>query len=159
MLISQYAYFGLSSLTVSAAEMTAVLGIEPDETMVRGSRSTGPRVLPVLHRWKIVCREPGLGVDEQVARVVARLAPHADAIAALTRRLDAEDGEDGEGPSAVLEVVRVFNDEDGQDRLAGTPPELVEGPGLLGWHLGRDVLAFLHTTGAALDVDEYDHAG
>ncbi|MFI1522619.1 DUF4279 domain-containing protein [Kitasatospora cineracea] len=156
MLIRQYAYFGLSSLTMSAAEMTAVLGIEPDEITVRGSRSTGRRVLPVLHRWKVVCREPGLGVDEQVARVVARLAPHADAIAALTRRLDAEDGE---GPSAVLEVVRVFNDEDEQDRLAGTPPELVEGPGLLGWHLGRDVLAFLHATGAALDVDEYDDAG
>ncbi|MFF2819911.1 DUF4279 domain-containing protein [Kitasatospora cineracea] len=155
MLIRQYAYFGLSSLTMSAAEMTAVLGIEPDEITVRGSRSTGRRVLPVLHLWKVVCREPGLGVDEQVARVVARLAPHADAIAALTRRLDAEDGE---GPSAVLEVVRVFNDEDGQDRLAGTPPELVEGPGLLGWHLGRDVLAFLHATGAALDVDEYDGA-
>ncbi|MEV7213302.1 DUF4279 domain-containing protein [Kitasatospora cineracea] len=158
MLIRQYAYFGLSSLTMSAAEMTAVLGIEPDEIMIRGSRSTEPRVLPVLHRWKVVCREPGLGVGEQVARVVARLAPHADAITALTRRLDAEGGEDGEGPSAVLEVVRVFNDEDGQDRLAVTPPELVEGPGLLGWHLGRDVLAFLHTTGAALDVDEYDHA-
>ncbi|KJS61981.1 DUF4279 domain-containing protein [Streptomyces rubellomurinus] len=155
MFISQYAYFGLSSLNMSAAEMTAVLGIEPDEIAVRGSRFTEPKVVPVLHRWKIVCREPGLSVDEQVARVVARLEPYVDAIAALTRKLDAEDCQGGS--SAVLEVVRMFNDEDGQDRLASAPPELIEGPGLLGWHLGRDVLAFLHATGAALDVDEYDY--
>ncbi|MFJ1706933.1 DUF4279 domain-containing protein [Kitasatospora sp. NPDC088346] len=118
MLISQYVYFGLSSLAMSAAEMTAVLGIEPDEIMVRGSRFTEPKVVPVIHRWKIVCREPGLSVDEQVARVVARLEPHVDAIAALARQLDAEDCQ---GPSAVLEVVRMFNDEDGQDRLACVP--------------------------------------
>ncbi|MER6298198.1 DUF4279 domain-containing protein [Kitasatospora sp. NPDC001539] len=155
MFISQYVYFGLSSLTMSAAEMTAVLGIEPDEITVRGSRFTEPQVIPVLHRWKIVCSEPGMSVDEQVARVVARLEPHVDAIAALARQLDADDRQ---GPSAVLEVVRMFNDEDGQDRLASASPELIEGPDLLGWHLGRDVLAFLHATGAALDVDEYDFA-
>ncbi|GAA2775969.1 MULTISPECIES: DUF4279 domain-containing protein [Kitasatospora] len=154
MFISQYVYFGLSSLTMPAAEMTAVLGIEPDEIKVRGSRFTEPKVVPVLHRWKIVCREPGLRVDEQVARVVARLEPHVDAIAALAQRLDAEDRQ---GPSAVLEVVRKFNDEDGQDRLASAPPEIIGGHDLLGWHLEREVLAFLHATGAALDVDEYDY--
>ncbi|MEU4690924.1 hypothetical protein [Actinoplanes sp. NPDC023714] len=31
-----------------------------------------------------------------------------------------------------------------------------EGPNLLGWHLGRAVLDFLHATRAVLDVDEYD---
>jgi hypothetical protein len=85
---------------------------------------------------------------------VARLEPHVDAIAGLARQLDAEDRQ---GPSAVLEVVRKFNHEHGRDRLASAPPELIEGPGLLGWHLGRDVLNFLHATGAALDVDEYDY--
>jgi len=59
MLISQYAYFGLSSLTTSAAEMTAALGIEPDEISVRASRYGGPKPRPAFHRWEIVCREPG----------------------------------------------------------------------------------------------------
>jgi hypothetical protein len=31
-----------------------------------------------------------------------------------------------------------------------------EAPNLFGWHLSRDVLDFLHRTGAALDIDEYD---
>jgi len=73
-------------------------------------------------------------------------------LAALARRLDAEEPE---GPSAVLEVVRYFNDEpdhpgdpDGRDDAAA--------PNLLGWHLDREVLDFLHITGAVLDVDEYD---
>lgn len=92
MLISQYAYFGLSSLTTSVAEMTAALGIEPDRVSVRGSRREGPKPHPALHRWTIVCDEPGLAVDEQVARIVERLAPHVEVIAALVRRLDAEDG-------------------------------------------------------------------
>lgn len=154
MFINQYVYFALSSLTMSAADMTAVLRIEPDEITIRGSRFTEPKAVPTLHRWKIVCREPGLSVDEQMTRVVARLEVHTDAIAALARQLDAEEGH---GPSAMLEVVRKFNDERGQDRLASAPPELIDGPDLLGWHLGRDVLNFLHATGAALDVDEYDY--
>lgn len=154
MLISQYAYFGLSSPDTSAAEMTAVLGVEPDEISVLGSRWDGPRPRPALHRWKIVCREPGMSVDQQVARIVERLAPYVDTIAALARRLGAEAGE---GHSAVLEIVRKFNHDKGQDRLADTPPELVDGPDLLGWHLDRDVLDFLHATGAVLDVDEYDY--
>ncbi|WP_406210508.1 DUF4279 domain-containing protein [Kitasatospora sp. NBC_01560] len=150
--VDQYVYFALSSYVTSAVEMTAVLGLEPDETVVRGSRIPGPKPIPVVHRWKIVCREPGLSVDEQIARVLKRLAPHAEAIAALARRLDAEDPQ---GPSAVLEVVRYFNDGPGpKDHPLSDAP--AEAPKLFGWHLGRDVLGFLHRTGAVLDVDEYD---
>jgi len=72
----------------------------------------------------------------------------------LARQLSAEDRQ---GPSAALENVRKFNDEEGQNRLASAPPELIDGPDLLGWHLDRDVLDFLHATGAVLDVDEYDY--
>ncbi|MFG2907668.1 DUF4279 domain-containing protein [Kitasatospora sp. NPDC048286] len=74
--VDQYVHFALSSLHTSAADMAAVLGLEPDEIMVRGSRIPGPRPIPAAHRWKIVCREPGLCVDEQIARVLERLAPH-----------------------------------------------------------------------------------
>lgn len=132
--------------------MSAVLGLEPDEVVVRGSRIRGPMAIPVLHRWKIVCREPGLSVDEQIARVLERLAPHAAGIAALARRLDAEEPQ---GPSAVLEIVRYFNNEPVQQSCPlGDAP--AESPKLFGWHLDRDILAFLHLTGAVLDVDEYD---
>ncbi|WUG05325.1 DUF4279 domain-containing protein [Streptomyces sp. NBC_00467] len=71
--------------------MTAVLGIEPDETAVRASRSTVPP-LPAHHRWKIVCRRTGLRVDEQVACVLDRLRPHTGRLAALAGQLDRQEG-------------------------------------------------------------------
>ncbi|MFC5007510.1 DUF4279 domain-containing protein [Dactylosporangium cerinum] len=148
--VNQYAYFALFSRNTSATAMAAILGLEPDETTVRGSRWTEPNVIPARHCWKIVCREPGLCVDEQVARVIERLVPHTAAIAAPASRLDTE----GEGSGAVLEVVRYFNDQEAEqhdrsDAAGGTP-------NLFGWHLDREVLDFLQATGAVLDVDEYD---
>ena len=146
--VNQYAYFALSSRSTSATEMAAILGLEPDETTVRGSRIAEPDAIPVLHRWKIVCREPGLRVDEQIARVLERLAPHTAAIAALASRLDNEEPR----PAAVLEVVRYFNDQAEQHGRSGAA---AEAPNLFGWHLGREVLDFLQATGAVLDVDEH----
>ncbi|MEU6493855.1 DUF4279 domain-containing protein [Streptomyces sp. NPDC046984] len=146
--LRQYVYFALSSSRTTAQEMTAWLGIEPDETTVRGSRRADSPPLPVTHRWKVVCREPGLSVDELVARVLDRLGPHTDRIAELAARLAAEDEEYG---SAVLEVVRYFNDDEATHGAAATVQ-----PNLFGWHLDPDVLRFLAATGAALDVDEYD---
>jgi Domain of unknown function (DUF4279) len=138
MAVHQYAYFALFSRTIPATAMTARLGVEPDETAVRGSRRPGPDAVPVHHRWMIVCREPELCVDEQVACLMRRLVPHTAAIAGLARQLNDE----GDGSGAVLEIVRYFDDRDGPD--------------LFGWHLDRTVLDFLHATGADLDVDEYD---
>lgn len=114
---------------------------------------TEPKPIPVLHRWQIVCREPGLCVDEQIARVLDRLAPYSDAIAELARRLDAEEQD---GPSAVLEVVRYFRNHT-DDHLRYRDPVDPTAPwNLFGWHLDRKVLDFLQATGAVLDVDEYD---
>ncbi|MEZ0112822.1 hypothetical protein ABH920_006846 [Catenulispora sp. EB89] len=155
MLISQYAYFGLFSRATPAAAMTAALGIDPDEIDVRGSRRGEPRPRPAFHGWRIVCRDPAMSVDQQVERIMERLAPHVGTIAALTRQLDAQGGKD---TSAVLEIVRKFNHDEGQDRLASTPPEMIDGHDLLGWHLDRTVLEFLQATGAVLDVDEYDYS-
>lgn len=151
--VRQYVYFALFSRHTPAAEMTALLGVEPDEVTVRGSRSTAPAVVPVSHSWQIVCREPGLRVDEQAARVVDRLRHRTAPIAELARRLAAEEGGAG---GAVLEVVRYFN-EAGQDQRSHRPAD-ADTPDLLGWHLDRGVLDFLAATGAALDVDEYDMA-
>jgi hypothetical protein len=138
--------------------MAAFLGIEPDEAKVRGSRFTQPRAIPVSHAWKIVCREPGLRADEQVTRIIERLAPHTARIAALAERLSTEDEEHG---GAVLEIVRYFNDDDADlaSRATAVPAWRTSTPGqpdLFGWHLDRSLLEFLHATGAVLDVDEYD---
>lgn len=148
--VDQYVYFALSSQNTPTVEMAAVLGIDPDETKVRGSRTAAPEPVPALHRWKIVCREPGLRVDEQITRVLERLAPHTDRIAALARRLDGENG----SPSAVLQIVRHFNDQPAKQDPSATGQ--TERPNQFGWHLDRDVLEFLQATGAVLDVDEYD---
>ena len=139
----------------AARRAPARLGLEPDEVSVRGSRTpTPPR--PVAHAWKIVCRERGLTVDEQVGHIMRRLRPYRDAIAALARELAARDpGRAG----VVLEVVRDLDDPDGEeDELSRPGAELQKLPGrhqLLGWSLDREVLEFLVVTGARLDVDEY----
>ncbi|GAB3170030.1 uncharacterized protein DUF4279 [Micromonospora palomenae] len=157
MIISQYAYFALSSNRVSAAEITARLGIEPDEIVVRGSRRASP-VRPASHRWKITCREPGLTVDEQINRIVDRLFGHAERIGELAVELDDIDG----APSAsMLQVVRVFEHPDGEEEDLTSPVEgLQKLPGqhqLLGWHIDARVLEFLRLTRAELDVDEYGY--
>ncbi|MFG2823282.1 DUF4279 domain-containing protein [Kitasatospora sp. NPDC048365] len=142
--LHQYAYFALFSRCIPADEITSQLCIAPDEVSVRGSRFTGPRPIRVDHSWKIVCREPGLRVDEQITCILDRLRPHTARIAELAGRLTANDG------GAVLQVVRYFNDTDLEQ------PSTTDTPNLFGWHLDRAVLDFLTTVGAELDVDEYD---
>ncbi|KWT63914.1 hypothetical protein ADL21_00765 [Streptomyces albus subsp. albus] len=147
MSLRQYAYFALFSERISAQEITSELGIAPDEVSLRGSRrSAEPAVIPVNHSWKIVSREPDLCVDEQISRILDRLHPHTNRLAEVASRVTADGG------GAVLQVVRYFNDSD-QDQL-----DTSRVPNLYGWHLNRDVLDFLTTVGAELDVDEYDMA-
>ncbi|HEX5542135.1 MAG TPA: DUF4279 domain-containing protein [Micromonospora sp.] len=155
-LIHQYAYFALASTRVAAAEITARLGIEPDEVVVRGSRQAVP-VRPARHWWRVVCRKPGLTVDDQIAQIVDRLFDHAERIGELAVELDRI--EEGPGGGSVLQVVRVFEHPEGEEEDLTSP---VEGwqklPGqhqLLGWHLDTRALEFLRLTRAELDVDEY----
>lgn len=145
--LHQYAHFALFSQHTSPDDMTSQLGITPDEVTVRGSRFTEPVVVPVDHSWKVVCREPGLRVDEQITRILDRLQPHRNRICDLTRHLA------GTGGGAALQVVRYFNDTD------QAQPDAADAPNLFGWHLDRKVLDFLSATGAELGVDEYDMAG
>ncbi|MEV4611451.1 DUF4279 domain-containing protein [Kitasatospora sp. NPDC049258] len=129
--VRQYASFVLSGPSTSAERMAAFLDLAPDET-------AGPPA-GATHRWKAVCRESDLTVDEQIARILERLRPRAARIAELAGRLRAEGG------GAALEVVRFF----GAAGPAG-------GPSLFGWALDPEVLRFLLDTGADLDVDEHD---
>ncbi|MBB5853841.1 DUF4279 domain-containing protein [Amycolatopsis umgeniensis] len=130
MKVHQYCYFALKSETVSAGEITARLGMEPDEALVLGSRSVEHR-LPRMHTWKVTHRGPG-PVDDQIESVIGRLAPVRPGIRRLV----------DEGVSAVLQVVRYFHHRDGGEEF--------------GWHLSPAVIAFLTEAAAALDVDEYD---
>ncbi|MET8685083.1 DUF4279 domain-containing protein [Streptomyces sp. NPDC004732] len=144
--VDQYAYFALSSERTSTREMTDFLGVEPDERAVRGSRTTEP-MLPVCHSWKVVCRTSGLRIDEQIAQIVGRLRPHTARITELVRQLEQEPEP---GNAAVLQIVRYFS------QPADSDSNTTAGPNLFGWHLDRDVLDFLTSTGTVLDVDEYD---
>jgi hypothetical protein len=122
--------------------------------MVRGSKAASPPRPPV-HAWKVVCRAGGLTVEEQIERVVGRLRPVVDRIAALVQQPDAS----ADGVTATLQVVRYLDDEDGEEEGAEpTATGLVRLSGqhqFLGWHLDLRVLQFLCVTGAELDVDEY----
>jgi len=153
--IRQYAYFALRSRHVSAAEITARLGMEPDEISVRASRHADPP-RPACHAWKIVCREPGRTIDEQLGPIVDRLWPYLDQLVPLIDELATEDADYG---GAVLRVVRYFDGEQGEEEELSAPDApLRKLPGqhqLLGWVLERKVLEFLLATNVCLDADEY----
>ncbi|MEU4176790.1 DUF4279 domain-containing protein [Streptomyces sp. NPDC026589] len=104
--------------------------------------------------WKVVCRKPGLRVDEQVAHVLDRIRPQTARIAALMKQFNGAADDEEPGLEARLEVVRYFNDDEQHDG-AGQPRGRY-GHALLGWALDREAIAFLAATGAFLDVDEYD---
>jgi Domain of unknown function (DUF4279) len=156
--IRQYVYFAATSNVLPVSDLTARLGVESDGFSVRGSKMANPPV-PRAHMWQIRCDDPGLAVGEQIARVIARLAPYRERITNLGRELA---GQDPPG-SLRLQVVRYFDDEEGEDEnerewvdAEGNAWERMSGQHqLLGWHLDSDVLSFLHSVGAEVDIDEY----
>ena len=154
MQIRQYVYFSIGSETITADEMTNWLGLQPDRATVRGSKRTEPTLIPIWHGWRIYAAEHNAAVGDQIDQVIDRLRPYQDAIRALVTDLGSSGG-------AVLQVVRHFNDPEGEEEHPKTFGQLQKLPGqhqLLGWHLDRDTLAFLLAIGASLDVDEYDMA-
>lgn len=137
MKIEQRVYLSVVSESVSAAEVTAVVGLEPDRVAVRGSRdastSYGSRPSPPNHVWSISERLPGVQIDVQVTTLLDRVRPHLDGLRAVAAQPDVH---------VSLLMGRSFNDEDGQEDIEG-------------WALGPDVLALLASIPAGLDVDEY----
>ncbi|MFF6984602.1 DUF4279 domain-containing protein [Streptomyces sp. NPDC008343] len=132
----------------------SVVGVRKGSGRTRrpcASRRSAPVAVPASHRWKVVCRERGLRVDEQITRVARGLWPHAERVVELARWLEAEEGSGG---AAVLQVVRYVNDSG--EATGHSLPVPVDQPNLFGWHRDRDVLDFLAATRAVLDVDEYD---
>ncbi|MFC7502821.1 DUF4279 domain-containing protein [Nocardioides sp. CPCC 206347] len=154
MRMSQYVYFALGSNETTGAEISAHLGMEPDAVRVQGSDSSDP-LRPASHSWKISCETLGLRLDEQISEVLDRIAPVADRVRALVERGDV---------SACLQVVRYFNDEDGEEESLGEPVTDDDGHEwekmagqhqLLGWSMEREQLELLVAMGADIDADEY----
>jgi hypothetical protein len=118
-----------------ASEMSAVLGLEPDEITVRAVDLVDPPV-PASHEWMVTCRDTEKTVDEQVEDLVQRLAPYTAQIARLAAHLERD-----ECGGARLHIVRQVN----------TPTAFMSDSS---WRLKRQVLNFLHVTNADLNVDE-----
>jgi hypothetical protein len=77
--IKQYAYFAIGSDVLTPDEIARRVGLPPDRALLRGSRIENPP-RPAIHKWEIRCDEPGLPVNEMIARVLARLEPSRSAI-------------------------------------------------------------------------------
>lgn len=161
MRIRQYAYFGIRSQTLTPADITGRLGVEPDEVRIMGSRK-GRLPASRHHFWRVVSKRPGLTVAEHLDALLDRLGPFAGAIGDLAEEIILASPESVHLGS-VLQVVRFFDDEDGEeeelsvvDLPDGTELTKLSGQHqLLGWRLAPNVIDFLSTTRAVLDVDEY----
>ena len=125
---------------MDASQMTKAIGMSPDKVRVRGSNRGDPPV-PVCNSWELHSSKLGLHVDEHIAELRRRCEPFTAEMAALAASPDV---------SVVLEVVRYFNDEQGE-------PDNGEGNShqLLGWVLQPADIQFLTALGAAIDVDEH----
>jgi len=110
-----------------------------------GSRSADP--------WQLVAEQQSARVDDQLLGIIGRLWPVAERIRSLV-----DDGT----CTATLQVVRRFNDPEGEeerlDTVSAELGKLEKLPGqhqLLGWHIGQEVIDFVSATGAEIDLDEY----
>ena len=133
MKIKQYVYFALWSDVLTPEEMTERLGLQPDRALHRGSKKADPP-RPIEHKWEVRSEGSGLTITEHVARLMPRLEPIRPNIRQLV----------GEGQAkAVLQLVRYFGFEDGEEEeITETPEGLVKLSGqhqLLGWHLDREL--------------------
>ncbi len=153
MRIRQYVNFSVYSDTATAHEIASYLGLAPDRIRGRGSRSTDPP-RPPQHSWQLLCDSPGLTIDEQAASVLDRLRGVEDRLVTIGADLL------GEGGGCYLQLVRYFNDDEGEEEELSPPDaplqKLAGQHQLLGWHLDAASLNFLSRIGAEIDADEYD---
>jgi hypothetical protein len=139
--VKEDVYFAIYSTAMTAAEMASRIGLDPDDTLVKGSRVADPP-LPRAHAWQLRPTREDASVAERVDDLLDRLRPLERAISDLIFDL----GSDG---SAVLQLVRYFNDSDGID---------TEGNRRLGYALDAAAIELLSRLDAVLDVDEYDES-
>ena len=149
--IRQKVYFAASSRERHPDQMSGIIGLEPDRTIWRGSRSREPP-RPVTNRWIIDSHGDGT-VDERIEELLGAIEPVESGL----RRLKAES-------DAVIDiqVVRYFDDPDGTEddhrvvELPGMTVERLEGQHqLLSFHLDSALLQRLAALSCSVDFDEY----
>lgn len=123
--------FWAISTSVTAAEITEILGLEPDGVSVRGSRDPNfPR--PRNHTWRIREDSPERTIEAQARAVVERLRPHRDGLLRLAAHPEVD---------IHMSIHRELDSD-------------ME-PVAVGWHLDLATLAFLVSINAEIDCDEY----
>lgn len=154
MRMSQYVYFLLLSETVTAANITAELMMEPDQIRVAGSKQASPRPLPRAHSWELHCADRSQPIDSQATLLLERIAPVAQRVRDLVDKGEVD---------ASLVIVRYFNADEGEeeDFADSVSPDgfVLEHIGgqhqLLGWSFEPDQLALLSSMRASISADEY----
>lgn len=153
MQVRQYAYFGISSSTITPEDITAAVGLQPDRARPMGSRSEGPPPFPRFHLWDLRSECPDTAdLNAHFTSIVSRLRGSEDRIRAFLASADG-DGQitvvrkfdPGPEDQAIIEPGRLV---DGLERLRGQHP-------LLGFHLDADVLNLAVRLGVEIDFDEY----
>lgn len=154
MRIRQHVQFTVKSERLTPAEITVLVGTEPDEAKVKGERRLGPPPSPWVHHWTLRSGiDEAASVEDHLAVLIPRLRDHATGLRAALA-IDATEGwlflgrtfEAGE--EAFDERTYGVDAESEVGRLDGQHP-------FLGWGLDREVVALLASIGAGLDVDEY----
>ena len=154
MRLRQRAYLRVASHVLDPGQISEIVGVDPHETKLRGSRSPGPPPIPRFHLWLLKS-----GLAEEV-----RLDEHLDVLFAIIRaHVDGFRQIATTPETAVwLTVVRYFEagDEDFDEATHGLPEdspyERVSGQHpLLGWALEPEQILLLSQSGIGLDVDEY----
>jgi hypothetical protein len=153
MRVRQHAYLLIRSDVLAPVEVTARLGLEPDQVKPRGSQAVGPPPRPQVHIWIVRSGRPETAtVEAHLDRLLARLEPHVDRIGALL----AEDHTSG-----VIEIVRYFEvgKEDDEVLAIGQGSDSLERlrgqHSLLGFHLDQRLIRFVNHTQITIDIDEY----
>ena len=136
MRIRQRAYLGLRSEVLRPDEISRLVGMAPDREQRRGSLSEDPP-RPVASSWALDATDD-VPVDEQVAELLRRIDPIADALRSLLARPDV---------GGTIEIVRELGHPDGVEEEGQHQ--------LLGFSLDVDVLARVAGLGLGMDVDEY----
>jgi Domain of unknown function (DUF4279) len=154
MRLRQRAYLRIASDVLDPARVSEIVGVNPDEARLMGSRSPGPPPRPRSHLWYL---RSGLTEDRT-------LDDHFDVMFSAIHHHAVGLRKVASSPETVvwLQVVRTFEegDEDFDEATYRLPPdspfERLSGQHpFLGWSLSPDRISLLAQVGIGLDVDEY----
>lgn len=147
MKIRQRVYLSVSSDALTPAQVSAALGMPFDREMWRGLKSADPP-RPATNRW-FLDAPAGDAVDDRIEALFDRMAP----IVGPLQRLSSEGQVE-----VVLQVIRSFNDEDGEEEEIVKTDEYEKLSGqhqYLGFPLSVELMNRLAELDCAIDVDEY----